>query len=85
MSSFNLKILTPKKTVIDREIEKVIVRTTEGDVGILKNHVNYLAAVKDGPLTVFFIDGTKQKIIIKDGFISVIDGKVVIMTLYGIS
>lgn len=81
MAGFNLKILTPNEVLKNQEVEKVIVRTTEGDVGILKNHVNYIAAIKEGPVTVFCVDGKKESFNIKDGFISVINSEVTIMSL----
>ncbi|MBP0979718.1 MAG: F0F1 ATP synthase subunit epsilon [Oscillospiraceae bacterium] len=81
MTGFILKILTPDEIVIDQEVKKIIVRTTEGDVGILKNHVNYIAAIKNGPIKIFFLDDSILEATLKDGFISVINNKAVIMIL----
>ena len=38
MKSFKLKIITPEKVFFDEETEQIIVRTTEGDIGILAGH-----------------------------------------------
>lgn len=81
MSNFSLQILTPDRVVIDEMVKQIIVRTTEGDVGILKNHVDYIASIKKGPVIIFYINGNKKKINLNSGFISVLDGKVTIIAL----
>ena len=80
----NLRILTPDKVIIDQPVEKVIVRTIEGDIGILKNHINYISAIKNGPVTIFHLDGKKESLILNDGFVSVMDGKVDIVVFNSI-
>ncbi|MCH5204702.1 MAG: ATP synthase F1 subunit epsilon [Oscillospiraceae bacterium] len=52
MTPFKLQIITPEKTVFDGEVEQVIVRTTVGDVGILKGHEPYCAAIGVGQMRV---------------------------------
>ena len=56
MTPFNLKIITPEKVVFDGETEQIIARTTVGDVGILKGHEPYCAALGIGQMRVK-IDG----------------------------
>ena len=48
MSEFNLKIVTPDGVVYDGMAENVIVKTTTGYVGILKNHAPYVASLALG-------------------------------------
>lgn len=38
-STFMLEIVTPDRKFFEDEVEMVIVRGTEGDIGILKNHI----------------------------------------------
>ena len=52
MTPFKLQIITPEKTVFDGEAEQVIVRTTVGDVGILKGHEPYCAALGLGQMRI---------------------------------
>lgn len=84
LPGFNLRILTPDKIVIDKPVKNVIVRTIEGDIGILKNHINYISAIKNGPVTIFHLDGKKESLMLNDGFVSVIDGKVDIVVFNSI-
>ena len=52
MTPFKLQIITPEKTVFDGETEQIIVRTTVGDVGILKGHEPYCAAIGIGQMRI---------------------------------
>lgn len=52
MSVFHLKIVTPDKVFFDGEAERVILRTTEGDIGILAHHEPYVATLPSGPVTI---------------------------------
>lgn len=46
--NFKLEIVTPDGLLFDGEAEKLIIRTTEGDVGILAKHSDYVAALSIG-------------------------------------
>ena len=48
MTSFNLKIVTPDGLIFDGQAEKLIVRTTGGDVCILARHMDYVAPLGMG-------------------------------------
>ena len=52
MEPYKLKIVTPQKVFFDGDAEQIIVRTTEGDVGILANHTSYVANLISGPLRI---------------------------------
>ena len=70
MSTFPLQMITPEKIFFEGDVQRVIVRTTEGDVGILAKHEKYVAALPSGPVKVIMADGTLwngQKILISTG------------------
>ena len=48
MTPFNLKIVTPDGLIFDGQAEKLIVRTTGGDVCILARHMDYVAPLGMG-------------------------------------
>ena len=48
MATFHLKVLTVDKQFFDGEVDRIVVRTSQGDVGILPNHVPYVAALGVG-------------------------------------
>ena len=49
---FHLKIVTPEKIYEEKEIDRLTVLTSEGEVTILPNHVEYLANIEISVLTV---------------------------------
>lgn len=80
MSTFNLKVVAPDRQILDAPIESLTVRTTSGDVGILKGHTNYIAPLAIGALTVNFEDKTKRVAAIAGGLIKVDENGTTILT-----
>ena len=78
MTPFALKIVTPDGVQYDGTAEELVVRTTEGDVGILAGHINYVASLGMGEATVV-IDGQKRRGACIGGMVSVVDGKVTLL------
>ena len=70
MTPFRLQIITPEKTVFDGETEQIIVRTTVGDVGILKGHEPYCAALGIGQMRIMK-DGEFRRAATSGGIIKV--------------
>ena len=71
MSEFHLQIVTPDGVFFDGTAQKIVVKTTEGDVGILARHADYLAPIGIGKATVFGVDGKKRDAACVGGLISV--------------
>ncbi len=78
-SVFTLRILTPEKTFFCGEVQRVIVRTTEGDVGILAKHVKYAASLPAGPIRLLFEDGTERLAALSGGMLKVSDNQTAIL------
>ena len=79
MTPFRLKIVSPDKIFFDGETEQIIVRTTEGNVGILAHHAKYVANLPAGPLKVKLEDGTFRIAAISSGALSVGDNLATIL------
>lgn len=71
MATFNLKIVAPQREMFNGEVERVIVRTISGDVGILKGHANYVAPLAIGRLVITLKDETKKFAAVAGGMVSV--------------
>ena len=78
MSTIPLKIVTPDGLIYDGEAEKLIVRTTSGDVAILARHVNYVAPLGMGRAVVVSGDQRRTAACI-GGMLSVVDGAVTLV------
>ena len=71
MSAFPLQIITPEKIFFEGEVQRLIVRTTEGDVGILAKHEKYVAALPSGPVKITMADGTERIAALSGGAVKV--------------
>ena len=78
MSSFPLKIVTPDGLIFDGQADKLIVRTTSGDVAILARHINYVAPLGMGRAIVEH-DGQRRMAACIGGMLSVVGGEVTLV------
>lgn len=69
-STFRLQIVTPSGIFYDDEVELVVARTTEGDVGIMKNHTLMVSPLKIGKLKMKK-NGEFKEAATSEGFIQV--------------
>lgn len=79
MATFNLQIVTPDRLFYDDQVDMIVVRTTSGDVGILKGHTDYVAALDVGVIKIKK-DGVFHEATIAGGFIQVDKEKTTIVT-----
>lgn len=75
MSEFKLQIVTPDGLLFDGNAQKLIVRTTEGEVGILARHSDYVAPLSTGVARIFE-DGNVKEAACSGGMITVLDNVV---------
>ena len=78
MTPFNLKIVTPDGLIFDGQAEKLIVRTTGGDVCILARHMNYVAPLGMG-MAIVEAGGKRRTAACIGGMLSVSDGEVTLV------
>ena len=76
MSTFPLKIVTPDGLIFDGEAQRLIVRTTEGDMAILARHINCVAPLGMGRATLVDADGNRRYAACIGGMLSVQNGEV---------
>lgn len=78
MTPFHLKIVTPDGLIYDGQAEELLVRTTNGDVGILARHMNYVAPLGMGR-AVIVSDGQRRTAACIGGMVSVSKGEVTLV------
>lgn len=76
---FHVKVMTPDRTFFDSETEQIIIRTTEGDVGILAKHINYVASLPSGALKIKMSDGQFKVAAVSSGMVNVTREETVII------
>ena len=79
MAEFDLEIVTPDGLRYGGMAGKLVVRTTTGDVAILPGHINYVAPLGMGEATVT-VDGQKRYGACLGGMVSVVNGKVALVS-----
>ncbi len=76
---FTLSVITPEKVFFEGEITQMIVRTTEGDIGIMAGHTSLVADLPSGPLKVKNEDGSWRTAAVSSGLLKVGGNKVSIL------
>ncbi len=76
MANIHLTIVTPEGRFYDDDAEKIIVRTTTGDVCILPNHIDYAAAIGSGEARVTTANGEMRKAFAEGGLLHVSNNEV---------
>ena len=74
MSTFPLKIVTPDGLIYDGQAERLIVRSTTGDLAIMARHINYVTSLGMGKATVI-ADGKRREAACIGGMLSVVNGE----------
>lgn len=78
MSTFLLEIVTPERKVYAQEVDMVVVRGAEGELGILPNHIPLVTTLQIAPVVVKR-DRKEEIIAVSGGFVEVRKDKVVIL------
>lgn len=80
MALIHLTVVTPEGKPYDADAQRVIVRTTSGDVCILPKHIAYAAALGEGNAQLVTAEGSVQHAYIKGGMLHVTNDVVQIIT-----
>ncbi len=76
MSSYHLQVVSMDGLDFDGEVQKLLLRTIDGDVEILARHTDYCTAIGMGTARVTMADGTERKAACIGGMLSVLKGEV---------
>ncbi|MCI8307123.1 MAG: ATP synthase F1 subunit epsilon [Lachnospiraceae bacterium] len=69
-STFRLKIIAPERIFYDEDVNMVELNTSEGEIGILPEHIPLTTIVAPGILKISK-DGEKKEAALLDGFVEV--------------
>jgi F-type H+-transporting ATPase subunit epsilon len=73
-----LQIVTPDQAVLDEEVEEVYAPGTNGEFGILPEHVTFLSSLETGVLR-YRVSGKDEFVAIADGVTEVLDDIVTVL------
>ena len=77
-----VELVAADRTVWSGQATMVIARTTEGDVGVLRNHAPLLSLLVDGVVEITPVDGDDLVAAVDGGFLSVANNRVSILSEY---
>jgi F-type H+-transporting ATPase subunit epsilon len=75
---FKLQIITPERKFYEGDASMVELTTTEGDIGVYRNHIPMTAIVAPGVLKIHEEGGVKNAALMS-GFIEILPEKIVVM------
>ncbi len=78
MDTFKLSVVTPERVFFEGDCEMVEFNTTEGEIGIYKNHVPMTVIVSPGVLYMQLPEGEK-KAALHAGFVEILQDKVTVL------
>ena len=79
MSTFPLKIVTPDGLIFDGEAQRLVVRSTTGDIAILARHINCVMPLGMGRATLVDAEGNRRYAACIGGMLSVQKGEVTLV------
>lgn len=78
MEDFTLKIITPDRVFFEEPVSMVEFNTTEGEVGVYKNHIPMTVIVAPGILTITQENGVREAAL-HAGFAEILQDEVTIL------
>lgn len=78
MDTFNVKVVTYQEKVLEQEADFLLVRTTEGDMGVLPNHSPFVAELAIGEMMIR-LNGTEKSYFVSGGFLEISNNNVTIL------
>jgi F-type H+-transporting ATPase subunit epsilon len=76
--TFYLEIVTPDRKFISGDVEELIVKTPEGEMGILSGHMPMVVAIAIGQARIK-MDGEWLEAVLSEGFMEVMQDKTVVL------
>lgn len=77
--NFKLEIITPERVFYEGEAVMVELNTTEGEIGVYKQHIPMTVIISPGILTITEEDDTIREAALHAGFVEILPDKVTIM------
>ncbi|SDB14765.1 MULTISPECIES: ATP synthase F1 subunit epsilon [unclassified Butyrivibrio] len=76
MATYHLQVVSLDGLEYEGEVEKIMLRTVDGDVEILARHTNYCTGIGMGTAHVTLGNGQERRAACIGGMLSVMDGEV---------
>jgi F-type H+-transporting ATPase subunit epsilon len=74
----HLDVVTPEELVVSERVDEITAQGVEGDFGVLPGHINFLTALRPGPLT-YRIGDVTHRVELGGGIAEVLNDRVTIL------
>lgn len=74
----HLDVVTPEELVVSERVDEVTAQGVEGDFGVLPGHINFLTALRPGPL-MYRVGDTIRRIELGGGIAEVLNDRVTVL------
>lgn len=78
-ATLHLEIVTPERLAYSGEVESVVIPATEGEIGVLPQHIPLMTQMNAGEL-VITKGGQKEYLAVGEGFVTVTQERVNVLT-----
>ena len=75
---FLVEIISPEKTVLKSEASEVIIPSFEGEIGILKDHINLITFLRPGLIKI--VNGEEKIFFVENGTVEFSNNNLLILT-----
>lgn len=75
---FDVKIITPDRVFYEGQVSMVEMKTSEGEIGIYKNHIPMTCIIEPGVLRLYEAESEKQAAV-HAGFVEILQDKVTVL------
>ena len=81
-ATLHLKVVTPRRLLVETDVEAVFLPTVEGQIGVLPGHRPLFVGIGRGKL-IYREGGSDESVAIRGGYAQVQPEKVVVLTEVG--
>ena len=74
----HLEVVTPEKILVSQDVDSVVAPGSEGEFGILPEHINFLSGIVPGELR-YSYDNKKEYVVVSTGFAEVSNNRVSVL------
>lgn len=78
--TFRLEIVTPERVFLSDDVEMLVVKTPQGELGVLAGHVPLVAAVAVGACRITKKTGEVVEAVLTEGFMEIKQEKTIVFT-----
>ncbi len=79
MAKFQLSIVTPEETILDEQVDSIIVPGVQGYLGVMASHAPLITPLQPGKITIHISSNTELIMAVAGGFLEVAHNRATIL------